>query len=878
MPEPMAHEPVEKTMGFDGAWMPDFDPSKMGEENFSELKNYRYVEDGIEPIEGYSAITTNPCNATYLKIRDGIQLRQNIGTATSYVIVFAWNSAETAGRVYENKGAVPAAADFETAALFTPTSPTNPRFSHLPRGIGFCTGTETVIYEGDEANPGIVILADDYSGLSYTNPQDFTEEMSNTLSGTNNLMTFAAASQNCIIIGTTRRMTSFNVTMKTGNVLAAVMVVKEWTAGSWSAVGNLVDGTQSPAGTSMGKSGTVSWDANSNALPTFIDNVYLYHYAIDFGDAGTGIVQQITVNMPMQNALDIWDGVFRTCISYQAIINAADAADYTLEVNEESNIDFPISAKMDNFRQDAGDYLIVGAEERSTALKVEMLGGRGNTNASVLTIYYWDGDSWVTVGTVVDGTLSGGATHGVSGVISWNPPDQYKERSQTLYGVTGYFYKVAASLQWDAEVEVDFVSLIPRPKEVTAHIFPAKFSERAFFGGPVGEENALDYTATSTVDVHNGLDSSAHGQRIYVGGGERLTAARSVYNRFGSSIYETLLIFKNNETYLLTGTGPADFRLFRVSENYGCPAPRTLVGAEVGYQMGGGAYRNVVMWMSYRGPVIFDGAVILPITGVDLYFDTRKTDTVINTTYIANSVAWFDPFWKEFHLMIPTGSATTLDTHIVYDLTRKKWWKCNYDGGASDIPQFGMVVRDTTGSAYPYVCRNDGHMLRFGDGTDWDGNDLTHLVKSADIMPGGFFNLAQMQMLKVGHQVPDFISTDADIAMTLNCYIDGAVDAVSLSDFNIAVSNFVEEQWIYTEASDTIINEAAADTIIFDQVNKRRYTRHIVHLDKVVHSIAFEFSRTSTSASYLSNFGKSLLWWGFRAAIVGRDERGDETD
>ncbi|MHA2064705.1 MAG: hypothetical protein ACXABY_10055 [Candidatus Thorarchaeota archaeon] len=878
MPEPQAHEPVEKTFGFDGAWMPDFDPSKMGEENFAELRNYRYVEDGIEPIEGYTKLTTNPTNATYLFIRDGVQLRQSIGTATSYVIVFAWDSGETAGRIYENRTAIPSAGDFETAALFTPTSPTDPRFSTLPRGIGFCSGTETCVYEGKEANAGIVILVDSISGLAYTNPRDYSEELSNTLSGTNDIMAIIATART-YIIGSTRPLKGFNVQIKTANATAAsTLDVKEWTGGAWASCTTIVDGTAS-GGITHAQSGDVTFDTTvGSADPTFIDNVYLYHYQVILSD-GTCEIQQITVDMPFQNSVDIWDGVFRTCISYQALVNTVPYADYTLEVNEESNIDFPITAKMDAFRTDAGDILLVASEERSTAIKVEILGGRGNVNASVLTIKYWDGDSYETVGTIQDGTLNGGATFGQSGVISWNPPAQNLERAQTLFGVTGYFYQITASAAWDAEVEVDFVSMIPRTKEIKPHVFPTKFATRAFFGAPAGEDNALDYTASSTIDVHNGLDSSASGQRIYVGdGGDALTAARSVYNRFGSSIYETLLVFKNNETHLLTGTGPADFRLFRVSENYGCPAPRTLVGAEVGYQMGGGAFRNVVMWLSYRGPVIFDGAVILPIPGVDLYFDTRK-DTVINTGKIANSVAWFDPFWKEFHLMIPSGSSqTTLNTHLVYDLTRKKWWKVNYDGGAADIPQFGMVVRDTDGSAYPYVFRNDGHMLRFGFGTDWGGNALTHLVKTADVLPGGFWNLTQLNTLKIGHHVPDFVVADSDIAINVKMYIDGAADGAVLDVFNISVDKFITEDELHTEAGLKIfLAQDNTDYLIFDNIGKKRYWRHIQHLNEVVHSVAFEFSRTSTGSSYLGNFGKSFVWWGFSGAIVGRDERGDDT-
>jgi len=878
MPVPASHDPVEKTFGFDGAWMPDFDPSKMGEENFSELKNMRYVEDGIEPIEGYTKLTTNPINATYIKPRDGVQLQQETGTQTSFIIVFAWNTAETAGKIYQNTTAIPSAGDFATAELFSPSTPVNPRFANLTRGIGFCSELQTCVYEGDEAFPGTIILVDSVSGLTMTNPRDYTQEMTDSLSSTNHAMALSGAAKT-FIIGSTRPLKGFRAYVKTANGTASTMTVKEFTAGAWANVTGLSDGTSS-GGISLAQSGDVTFDTTvGSSTPTFIDNVYLYHYQVTIS-AGSATLYQITVDMPFQEAVDIWDGVYRTCISWQAIINNAAYADYTLEVNEESNIDFPISAKMDIFGTHANDELLFASEAPSSALKIELIGGRGNANAAVNTIYYWDGDSWVDVGTLYDTTLdsaTGLITFNQSGVISWISPTLGLERAQTLFGVTGFFYKMTTSAAWDAEVEVDFASCIPAPKEVTPHRFPARFIERSFFCGDIvgGEANALDYTASQTIDVHNGLDSSDRGQRIYVGGKQALTAAKSVYNRFGSSIYETLLVFKKTETHLLTGTGPADFRLFRVSENYGCPAPRTLVGAEIGYEMGKGATRNVVLWLSYRGPIIFDGAVLVPIPGVDLFFDTRK-DTVINFDYIDNCVAWFDPFWKEFHLMVPSGSSqTTLNTHIVYDLQRKKWWQVEYNGGAADIPQFGMSVKSENGETLPYVFRNDGHMLRFGNGSDWDGNTLTHTVKSADVMPGGFWNLTRLLALKIGHQVPDFSAVDVDLDISVNMYINGAEDAVALDDFTIARSDYVGDLDIYTEDSKQLfLEDDITSWLDYENVDQTRYQRYIRALNQVVHSVAFEFSRDSTSASYLGNFGKSFLWWGFLAEIVGRDERG----
>ena len=85
--------------------------------------------------------------------------------------------------------------------------------------------------------------------------------------------------------------------------------------------------------------------------------------------AGSSTLYQATVDMPFQESVDIWDGVFRTCINCQVSINASAFQDYTLEVNEESNIDYPISAKFDNFRQNAADTMLLAFEEPTAAIR-----------------------------------------------------------------------------------------------------------------------------------------------------------------------------------------------------------------------------------------------------------------------------------------------------------------------------------------------------------------------------------------------------------------------------------------------------------------------------------------------------------------------------
>jgi len=69
---------MDSQFAFKGAWQPDYDPAKIGPENFKLLQNLRYVDGGLEGVLGYTKInTTNPI-ATYTKIWNGFHYRSNL--------------------------------------------------------------------------------------------------------------------------------------------------------------------------------------------------------------------------------------------------------------------------------------------------------------------------------------------------------------------------------------------------------------------------------------------------------------------------------------------------------------------------------------------------------------------------------------------------------------------------------------------------------------------------------------------------------------------------------------------------------------------------------------------------------------------------------
>ena len=75
-----------------------------------------------------------------------------------------------------------------------------------------------------------------------------------------------------------------------------------------------------------------------------------------------------------------------------------------------------------------GDYLYVGAYHPFRGVSVDV--DAANANASVLTVNYWNGSAWTDI-TATDGTISGGASMGQDGDVTWTVPTAWAAASLT---------------------------------------------------------------------------------------------------------------------------------------------------------------------------------------------------------------------------------------------------------------------------------------------------------------------------------------------------------------------------------------------------------------------------------------------------------------
>lgn len=933
-----------KEFNFSGTWFSSVDPIKIGPENFAELENYRYGENGVERVAGYSKINTTALTANY-RGRSGFQLKTPHSTA-SYVLIQEYNADLSGSVVKSNTTAIPNQGDFNGTAVHTDASGAGlGRFSEFPSfQVGYCNGVEACVWAGDEMRAAAFVRMASISGLTPTAPVNFTKMINNTLQDTDEVVTLNGSNLE-FLIGSTRPLKGFKAYVKTTNGTTSTLSGYLWNGSAWDAVSNLSDGTAS-GGVTMAQSGIVSFDSTvSTAKVAYIEGMLLYFYRFVIS-AGSTTLYHVTVDAPFQDIVDVWDGVYRTCIQFQ-VERSGVFGDFTLEINEPSSIQYPIVAELGGI--DSSDKVVLVFEERMCGINWSIIAGLGNNKAASATVKYWNGSSYTTVGTVYDGTEASSKSLNQSGIMSWNPPAETSEHPRQIFGVYGYAYEISwdstldgksatgthtgsgnastltdsaqewitnqlagltitnvtdgssgpitantdttvtASLSggsendWDtsdvytiapfkAGVSVDYVSGIPAQKSIGPYKFSLLYKNRVMLCSDVvgKEEHRVDYGAMGTADVFNGDDSSDLGKSLYFGGGGKLTGGARIYNRFGASILDTALLFMETSTFLLNGTMPEDFQIYRISSNYGCPAPLTISTAEVGFEVSQDALRNIALWLSYQGPVLFDAAVVFPIPGIEQYFDSRKS-VCINFDAIENARAWFDPVHMEWNLGIPSGSGqTTINTWLTLDLQRKRWYKRNIND--AEWPQMGVQVEDTHGKKYVYGHLDTGYLVRLDDGTTWAGNEISYKIKTADILP---FETTWLQSrvthFKLLTQVPDFIdqAPTASITITVKHYKDGETVGESLEDIVISKSDYMEDHPLVDENDDVIL--VNGEELTLNYFNSVRHLRKSQPTSLHGWSHQFEFGLSSDSYDYVANYSRNLLAWAIQVEEVRED-------
>jgi hypothetical protein len=890
IPEAKNVEQPDLMFKFDGAWLPSQDGATIGPENFQKLVNMRYNDTGIEGVTGYTEVnpTGIPDGGDTQTIKTGIYGKTEGRTQQDHTLVQATTSTGQ-GSVYWNKTAIGSQGNFESAALHTDASLNlKGRFSSAPSGsVAYANGEEAVIWDGEEGFIGSAFTTSDSAEAL---PIDITDKMINTRTDSTNIVTISAAGRRYMTIMTRRPCKGFGITVSSANAAASTLAVKYWDGSAYQDVAGLSDGTASPAGTPFAVSGNITFTEPSVVLKHFEER-YMYAYQIDIG-AGAGAttnISEITCNMAMQTPSNIWDGIYRTPIASQVYTQATDTwEDYTLHVSEGSSVQVPVGCILDGFVA-TNDKLVIMFDQPMAGIRMTMLGNLVSTTAAaVMTVKYWSGTGFTTVGsTLNDGTDSSGAGSGPtfarSGLVSWTPP--VTEEKLTKFGIQGYAYEITVTggnltgtKGSTEEVVIDLISGIPKKLAIETYKFPIHYKNKLLLCGYTegNEGNRIDYTVDNGPDIFNGEESSLDGyQSIYVGGTSNLTCGAQLYNRFGSNLFASCVLFKNSETFLLVGDSPLDFKLYPVSRNIGCPAPYSLATAEIGIELGEKVARNVAMFVSNSGPMMYDGATLAPIEGLDVYFDPNES-IAVNFDYLDISQGWFDSTYREYNIMLATGSSTTLNVWFAYDMVRRKWYQ--KDTGAADRLQCGFGVTDANGDQHIYAGSLVGKLFQLNNGASWAGTAIDNLVKTGDFFPSqNEWDITRIRRLKFS--AVRVVETDAQIGYSY--YQDTDYDggySVRWQDVTTLLANSSTAGVAFTDVTAAKANSGTAgvtwksaaarqvmDVALTSGLNRlMRHTQPTNHVGWC-HAFQFEFSSASTLK------GMQPIMWGVQWEFVRKD-------
>lgn len=582
-------------------------------------------------------------------------------------------------------------------------------------------------------------------------------------------------------VASTRPLKGVIFDVGTANTTSATLYAHYWNGSVWAITTNFSDGTAS-GGAPLAKDGTYSFDSTEALAKVRVingDALYWYRFLTSIQIDNTTTVIQVTNDAPYQTIKDIWDGRYNTvsaCYWFDATTNV----DNTLAVFEQDyneNIDATFLA-MDGMT--TVEILYVGFSKKMTAMNFEIRGG-GNPNATIVSLFYWDGTDWTSVGQFVDGTSQDGKAFATSGIISWTAPAS-EFKTSIKNELPSYYYKITVSANFGGgNISVDFIGGIPVQENIGQYKFPIFGKSRTFLCSRQDKhKNSVLVSGSDTPDVYNGVDST----ELFFGDDKELTTGISLYSQKSSSLFDINLFYKANAMFGLEGFTPGDFQPYTISDVIGCVAPGSLKADIV--QLGQGQSRPIVIWQATNGIYLFDNTSPLLISKeIQNFFDKNEPAARrLHPDYVHLSESFIDAEFSEYHWKFADGNSSgTLNREWVLDLKRSKitengieakWFEVDRTSGM-DL-QCGFQVQDTIGNKYVYAGIDTGYLQRLENGTDFDGNDIVQTFQFGDIAPieNSVITLSQLVRHKLIMK-----DTETTAIVTATHYGDGIVSGAA---------------------------------------------------------------------------------------------------
>jgi hypothetical protein len=591
------------------------------------------------------------------------------------------------------------------------------------------------------------------------------------------LTAYGTTASTHVYIGSTRPISGAKFYIKTANTAAAGVAAYYWNGSAWTSCGTITDGTAVVAGTPLAQTGVISFTSTASTAKIRVidENIGYYYYFVFSGIDDATTISQVTLQAPVQDLKDIWDGSPRQV--YSCLVYTSAYADYTTNVYNLEYDSADTTTYVNVGTLTSAQHIYGGFNERLTGVKVYLGETNVNTNACVAYVDYWNGTAWTSVGAIVDGTSVSGVSFARTGNISWNSPESVSEFVTSIGNSSKwYFYRIRFSATLSATVHLDHLSGIPVQVELMPYRYPVLWQNRLWMlNDQSNNKNTAIGSSYGTVCVFNGIDS---GMLIF-GGSKEVNCGKTIFTRYGGSLYENMIVCKNNETYLVDGTsftgddsGSGSFVVYQVSGTRGCIAPLTMQPCDTGYEVAPGITKHIITWLSNSGVVMFDSNSMIEISGdISDKFRMNNTDG-LNRSLSNKSSAFYDSSNGEYHLLIPIGATSTyLNEEYVYDVVRKKWFQVKR--GAKYL-WCGFEVEDQYGNYHVYGGTGDGFIERLEYGTTFDGLGITYKFRLSDsLMNTSWDTRKEIRQIRLVGEC----KTTTDQTIAINHYADGSTTA-----------------------------------------------------------------------------------------------------
>jgi hypothetical protein len=195
-----------------------------------------------------------------------------------------------------------------------------------------------------------------------------------------------------------------------------------------------------------------------------------------------------------------WAAVLKT-----ADAGATAATDYSTEAQDGSTSTSVTLSSLGTAAQ--GDFLYVGSRNKFRGVHIDI--DSANATASVVTVKYWDGNSWEDI-TATDGTASGGAAMAVDGTVTWTVPTAWAPTSLRTAGdfavsspFTGnmyYWTRWQFSGGLDSSTTLDHLIALPETTNYLELVANQQF-ETSFQFGPDGYSSVVALTDAGTANL-----------------------------------------------------------------------------------------------------------------------------------------------------------------------------------------------------------------------------------------------------------------------------------------------------------------------------------------------------------------------------------------